>query len=355
MPTGTFIPGLGAKLRGSTQGASELAFDVAKKAERALQHELGDPALSYLQYDYTSGKQGLLAGEKLFFDIKRMETAFHDLNRRDPELTDTLSLLQLDPRALLQLRESGSCSFSVPEEFFEEDCPGHYFRRIKTVAISIPCVVGPNTCVNCMLTMQKSTIRTDSRLLDGYARDGNDDERFNDHYGNLDAVITSSGQNDSGMFETNLHDERYLPFEGSGAISDWRLELPADFREFDYETISDVYLHIRYTARFGGDQLRDASTKNSDRLDQQCGSLGTWCVCFLCVTSFPPNGQDFQSAPAANPSKPLAITLADNYYPYWSKGRLDTVTRIDLFAKRSNTGSTGDHYGRGRPDHAGRF
>jgi hypothetical protein len=32
---------------------------------------------------------------------------------------------------------------------------------------------------------------------------------------------------------SNLRDERYLPFELSGGRQ-WRLELPADVRQFDY-------------------------------------------------------------------------------------------------------------------------
>ena len=57
--------------------------------------------------------------------------------------------------------------------------------------------------------------------------------------------------------EAILRDERYLPFEHSGVISEWQLELPAnpskgDPRQFDYKTISDVILHLRYTAREGG-------------------------------------------------------------------------------------------------------
>ena len=31
-----------------------------------------------------------------------------------------------------------------------------------------------------------------------------------------------------------------LPFEGSGAIGQWRLELPVTIRQFDYGTISDA-------------------------------------------------------------------------------------------------------------------
>ncbi|MDD3654841.1 MAG: hypothetical protein PHO01_11815 [Desulfotomaculaceae bacterium] len=56
-----------------------------KKAERALQHELGNPDLSYIHFGCLAGKEGLLAGEKLYLDVRRMEMAYHDLNRREYE------------------------------------------------------------------------------------------------------------------------------------------------------------------------------------------------------------------------------------------------------------------------------
>jgi hypothetical protein len=109
------------------------------------------------------------------------------------------------------------------------DGPGHYFRRIKTVALSIPCVTGPYVSVNCTLTLLKSSIRKTQVLRDGfYAREDAEDDRFNDYFGSLQSIVTSSAQNDSGMFETNLRDERYLPFENSGVESEWQLELPAN-------------------------------------------------------------------------------------------------------------------------------
>jgi hypothetical protein len=49
------------------------------------------------------------------------------------------------------------------------------------------------------------------------------------------------------------------PFEGAGAISTWRLELPIEFKTFDYGTISDVILHLRYTSR-RSDALRGKAT-----------------------------------------------------------------------------------------------
>ncbi len=51
------------------------------------------------------------------------------------------------------------------------------------------------------------------------------------------------------MFELNYRNKRYLSFEGCGAISSWGLELP-ERKKFDYNTISDVVLHLKYTARF---------------------------------------------------------------------------------------------------------
>src|SRR5262249_42516224 len=149
----------------------QFAFDIAKKAERALQHELGDPNLSFLQFGYLSGKEGLLAGEKLYFDVKRMEMAYHDLNQREYELTKHVSLLQVNPLALIQLRATGRCVVSLPEDLFDLDGPGHYFRRIKSVAVSIPCVTGPYTSVNCTLSLLKSSIRKSPLPRDGYPRE----------------------------------------------------------------------------------------------------------------------------------------------------------------------------------------
>lgn len=250
------------EVRGLYSQCFQFAFDIAKKAERALQHELGNPELSYLQYGYLAGKEGLLAGEKLYLDIKRMEMAYHDLNQREYELTKHISLLQVNPLALIQLRTTGRCVVQLPETLFDMDGPGHYFRRIKSVAVSIPCVTGPYASVNCTLTLLKSSIRKTQILRNGsYVREDTEDDRFNDYFGSVQSIVTSSAQNDSGLFETNLRDERYLPFENSGVVSDWQLELPANPSkkgacQFDYDTISDVILHFRYTAREGGGLLR---------------------------------------------------------------------------------------------------
>jgi hypothetical protein len=113
------------------------------------------------------------------------------------------------------------------------DGPGHYFRRIKSIALTVPCVAGPYSSVNCTLTLQSSSIRISAAPGSAYARTSSDDVRFNDYYGSMQSIVTSSGQVDSGLFETNLRDDRYLPFEGAGiTTSQWQLSLPSDVRQF---------------------------------------------------------------------------------------------------------------------------
>jgi Tc toxin complex TcA C-terminal TcB-binding domain len=83
------------------------------------------------------------------------------------------------------------------------------------------------------------------------------DIRFRTNLGAVQTIVTSGGINDTGMFETSLRDERFLPFEGAGAISTWRLELPTDTNAFKRETLTDFVIQMRYTAREGGGAFRD--------------------------------------------------------------------------------------------------
>ncbi len=317
--------------------AFQLAYGVAKKAERALQNELGDPSLTFIQFNYLDGPEGLYAGEKLLFDVKTMEMAFHDLNQREYEMTKHFSLLQVNPLALVQLRATGTCSFTMPEEMFDMDGPGHYFRRTKSVAVTIPCVAGPYTSVNCTLSLQKSSIRISTDPGKAYARQGTDDLRFNDYYGTLQSIVTSSAQGDSGLFEANLKDERYLPFEGTGvAGSQWQITLPSDVKQFDFDTITDVVLHVRYTAREGGDLLKAAAVQNLQTLINKAHTVGSVCL-FSIRHEFPSDWAKFQSVTigGATLTAELSLTLIPELYPFWSQGIVGSnpVKGVEFFAE----------------------
>jgi hypothetical protein len=71
-------------------------------------------------------------------------------------------------------------------------------------------VVGPYASVNCTLSLQTSSLRVSPLLANGvYARNAGHDIRFVDYFGATDVIVTSGAANDSGLFETSLHDERF--------------------------------------------------------------------------------------------------------------------------------------------------
>lgn len=311
--------------------AYQLAYDLAKRTEKAYRHELGleDKDSNFIQFGYWDNlKKGLLAGEKLSHDIRRMEVAYLDKNKRELELTKHVSLRQLNPTALLEFKTTGSCQVTIPEWLYDLDCPGHYMRRIKNVALSIPSVVGPYTSINCTLSLLKSTLRKTPLLKeDKYAR-GLDDERFADYLGAVQSIVTSSGQNDSGLFETNLRDERFLPFEGAGAESTWKLDLPnpKDYPAFNYATITDVILHVRYTARQGvqPDKVREALDFVFQTVPQSDLKL-----LFSLRYDFPNEWAAF-----INGTGDFTATIRRDYFPYFithRQGKAITIKEIQLY------------------------
>ena len=70
-------------------------------------------------------------------------------------------------------------------------------------------------------------------------------------------IALSNGLGDHGIFDTNPLEGRFLPFEGTGAVSTWRLSLPKQTNHFDFNAISDVIIALRYQAFDGGARFRD--------------------------------------------------------------------------------------------------
>ena len=93
----------------------------------------------------------------------RMEIDYHDLNVREYEDDQARQPAPGPPMSLIQLRHRHPYA-DLPEELFDFDGPGHYFRRIKSVAVSIPCIAGPYTGVNCTLSLQNSSIRSSPQI-----------------------------------------------------------------------------------------------------------------------------------------------------------------------------------------------
>jgi hypothetical protein len=310
------------------------AFDTARKAEKTMKRELMRPEIDttdYIKFNYwDAGRKGLLSGEALYLDIKRMEAAYHENNKREFEMTKHVSLKRLNPVALLTLKAAGVCEVSLPEWLFDMDGPGHYMRRIKNVSLSIPSVIGPYTSVNCTLSLLRSSIRKSPLLSDGeYPRQGSEDTRFQDTFGTIQSVVTSSANNDSGMFDPNLRDERFLPFEGAGAESRWKLQLPQNFRQFDYNTITDVILHMQYTARQGGDQLREKAETYLSEAVAEANASGL-AVCFCLSHDFPNEWHQFLTD-----EENFTTSIKRDDFPYFTQGREIVVDAVRLLAIKS--------------------
>jgi hypothetical protein len=247
----------------------QMAYDLAKRAERAFRYELGEDDRSFIRFGYwDSLKKGLLAGEQLYFDLKRMETAYLERDRRRFELTRHVSLKDTGLLDLKKLKDEGVCFVDLPESLFDADYPGHYRRRIKSVSLTIDSEheLGEHANVNCTLTLLKNSVRMQSSL-DGprYERKAEgDDPRFREEIGAVQSIVTSSGRDDSGLFQMNFDDDRYLPFEGAGVISSWKIELMKE-RNPELGELEDVVLHVRYTALDGGEALKKAAAEAADR------------------------------------------------------------------------------------------
>lgn len=234
-----------------------MAFDLAVQAEGAARDELNKPdeaprIIGLGHWD--AGRKGLLAGERLAQDLRRLEVDYMQANTRRLELSTHLSLRRIDAIALMNLRVGGDCEFTLTNDVFEMDFPGLTNRRIKSLSVSVPGVVGPYTGVHGILRLISPVTAAAAAAV----------------------IATSTGQNDAGVFQLDFRDERYLPFEGTrldpeSPATQWRFTLPV-VPAFDYNTIGDLILHVQYTAAQPGDStpstptwIRDSDLERSPR------------------------------------------------------------------------------------------
>ena len=321
----------------------QLAYDLAKRAQKCYEYELGVTNMSFIQFGYwDSLKKGLLSGEKLQYDLRRMEAAYLEQNKRELELTKHISLVLLAPEALLKLKNEGKCTVKIPEALFDFDYPGHYFRRIKSVSISIPCVAGPYATINCTLRLKNHTIRINtSGTAYEYSGYTTDNLKFRHVSGGSQTIATSSAQNDSGVFELNFRDERYLPFEGCGAISEWDIELNGDryLRQFDYDTISDAIIHLKYTAREdAGDFKGTVVTALKTLLTSNLFADNPMPLArvFSAKHEFPSQWHRFFNPEAPGLDKVLELPLHKDLFPFFTEGKTINITKIRIAAKCSS-------------------
>lgn len=321
------------------------ALAMARLAEQAYRFERPFENSFFVGGEWDASRAGLLAGERLTMALNAMDRRYTETNVRQAEINQTFSLSQIAPDVLVGLKQSGSCEFTLPEFYFDMFYPGQYRRRIKAVRLTIPCITGPYTNISARLTLLGSHIRNEAAL--------GSDKLVEVPFSGTPSISTSTGQGDSGVFELNFRDERYMPFEGAGAISTWRLELPSNFRPFDYHSINDVLINVSYTAD-EDDLLRKAVETRNAAIE---GTLASY-LADNTATRVISLRQEFSSAfnrlAEAPSGTAVTIDLAERHFPMFLQGRslqlssatvvLDVMERVpvgDFTLEINGTAHTG--------------
>lgn len=324
------------KLSGLHLSAYDLAVTTARKAEVCYRHELAISASSFVQYSYWDNlRSGLMAGEALVHDLDRMDAAYLDGDGREFEITKQVSLAMLDGLALVSLMTQGQCYFTLPEVLFDIDFPGQYRRRIQSVSVSISCQdSSANICGT--LTLNKSAYRTRSSTVAAYSPDS-DLDLTSDL--TTESIAFSSAQGDAGVFQLDLKDPRYLPFERRGTISTWSLSFTGSGTDghppgFDWSRIGDVNLSVRYTAKAGGSLgpgvLRTALNAMVGGGTTGSGTTGPGLQRVFSATR---NFADAWAATtaAAGDSLGIEVGISSAHFPYFAAAHGVTVAKARIY------------------------
>ena len=310
------------------RSAFDMAYKMAKQAEGAYNFELCPESPKYFVSTdhFNAQNKGLLSGEKLYLDLKKMESEYLADHKRRYELTKHVSLAMLDPQKILDLRKGAegenpgaTCEFTIPEALFDMDHPGQCNRRIKSVSLTIPCVTGAYTSVSANLTLKSSSVVTVDNP-EGIQLEAK-----------RSSMATSSAVSDSGLFELNFNDARYLPFEGAGAASSWTLTLPDKVRQFDYNSITDVIMHINYTAEDGLSRTEVENNLVNNLIDQAKDQV--------LVSMFSLKAQ-YPEAWAKVGSEEVNIRIKKSQLPFYLQGESINIAGLERTRLSGSTQST---------------
>ncbi|KAI0185780.1 hypothetical protein EV127DRAFT_440632 [Xylaria flabelliformis] len=312
------------------------ALDIATLVRRTLDFEHAvrypDSAGASVQQPLTIGgywersRDGLTSGEALYADLKRMEMMHIENATHDFEIEKNISLRALDPLALLTIQETGSAIMQLPESLFDRDYPGHYCRRIASVALSLPCIVGAYTSINCTLSLTKHKYRTSPLVKDAQSLYDDEDGKYRTDRIPITTIAVTNGARDTGSFSLDFQSSaQYGPFEGAGAVSDWQVTLPEKMRQFDYRTISDVVMHLRYTSVNSAGRLKQFAETAVEALKLPTLALNL-------RDDYPDEWHKVSKQQRQGAKSPATLVLDSilDGLPFWARGRATTPTKVKL-------------------------
>ncbi|MDC9621814.1 neuraminidase-like domain-containing protein [Xenorhabdus sp. XENO-7] len=244
----------------------DLAAARCLMAEMAYRWETNESATNFIKPGAWQGTYaGLLAGEALMLNLAQMEETHLKQDQRALEVERTVSLSAVYAglpsnsfnlsEKVTELVKKGSgnsgnglntlafgtgadtqtslqASLSLADLNIFKDYPASLgkTRRIKQISITLPALLGPYQDIQAVLTYGGEN--------NGLAR-------------GCKALAISRGMNDSGQFQLDFNDGKFLPFEGIAIDDKGALVLSfpnaTSNQKAMLQTLSDIILHIRYT------------------------------------------------------------------------------------------------------------
>ncbi|QVM92063.1 hypothetical protein JYG34_03260 [Pseudomonas entomophila] len=256
----------------------DVAVSLCNSAQACWQFETGNYDRQIIRTPiWQADRYGLNAGGELRLDLHRLETEALLRHERHLELRKTVSLqallgqklvfdaggkvLENWEKVLEALTEDGELKFSLSEMLYDQDYPGHYLRRLHSVALTLPALLGPYQNIRATLTQTLSRLvaKPDPKAVVFLTPELHEGEDSGDgRYAMMSLrarqqVCLSSASQDIGLVTAAETDDRYLPFEGTGAVSDWHLKFPRHDTQVELiNNLSDIILEVRYLALPGG-------------------------------------------------------------------------------------------------------
>jgi hypothetical protein len=252
---------------GRLSGLYYQLFDAAQPlclmAKSALERDIDKNKTQHLftRSGWNDLYQGLLAGEDLMLNLQKLENIWLIEDERALEVDRTVSLAEVYRRAtpgsfdlskaiadavdakedtsggMVSIKEGIlTATLNINDLALDKDYPAAMQlgskRRIKQISVTLPALLGPYQDVQAVLS---------------YSGDQTDFAK------GCNAIAISRGMNDSGQFQLDFNDGKYLPFEGIDITDKGAFELrfpnANGTQKQLLQRLSDIILHIRYTIR----------------------------------------------------------------------------------------------------------
>ncbi|MFN0200978.1 MAG: hypothetical protein ACKVTZ_05630, partial [Bacteroidia bacterium] len=211
--------------------AYQLASSSLHQLQSAYQYEL-DRTDNFIPTNaWNSLRKGLLAGETLKLALLRMQDSYYTYNTRRREIEKIYSvkkLVEATDWSKFVGEQGGEVKFDIDRKLLVGK--GSFsLLRIKSIKVSLPALLGPYETFDATLTQTANKA----------------DEKGTPIGVTNQEVSISRGIDDMGIFLEETNDGRYLPFEGTGAISSWSFKVEKAIAE----KISDIIFTIKFTAK----------------------------------------------------------------------------------------------------------